>query len=179
MHTYIVLLRGINVSGKNLVKMDALKQALLTHGFTKVSTYIQSGNIVVQTPLDKTAAQKQFEAVLLNQFQVNVPVFILLLSDLENAVANNPFPATAEPNKVFFTFLDTVPNTTLVEKLQTIDFGNEVFHVQNKILYFYVPNGMGKSKMNNNFFEKKLNVTATGRNLNTILKLIALTTAID
>lgn len=174
MKKFVVFLRGINVSGKNLIKMDALKSTLLLHGFKNVKTYIQSGNILVETNLKNTAVQQQFEEILLNEFQLNVPVFVLSISDLEKALQNNPFPENTEPNKVFITFLNEKPANDLVEKLASIDFGDEVFTISDKVLYFHVPNGMGASKMNNNFFENKLKVTATGRNINTINKMIAL-----
>ncbi|HLW61794.1 MAG TPA: DUF1697 domain-containing protein [Flavobacterium sp.] len=175
METYIVFLRGVNVSGKNLIKMADLKQYLSSGGFEKAATYIQSGNIVVQSNLKKTEAEKNIRAIILKHFEFSIPVFVLTVDEVVQALKNNPFPKDAEPNKVFFTFLEAVPDATLINKLSEIDFGTEVFKIIDKLLYFYVPEGMGKSKMNNNFFEKKLKVTATGRNLNTVRKMLELT----
>lgn len=89
---------------------------------------------------------------------------------METALKNNPFTDNIEPNKLFFTFLNEDP----AADLEKIDFANDQFKVIDKVLYFYLPNGMSNSKLNNNFFEKKLNVISTGRNLNTIHKLIDL-----
>jgi len=174
MKTYIVLLRGVNVSGKNLIKMSKLKEILAGAGFSNVSTYIQSGNIILESVLDKTATGELVHQLIFKYFNCTVPVFCLAVSAIEDALKNNPFPNDAEPNKVFITFLNQQPQPDLIEKLTLIDFGTEQFKITDKLLYFYVPDGMGKSKMNNNFFENKLKVTATGRNLNTIYKLIDL-----
>jgi|SRR5690606_36569856 len=174
MKTYIVLLRGINVSGKNLIKMSELKEILLNAGLSNVSTYIQSGNIILESVLEKTAIEEIVHRLISEHFNCSVPVFCLAVSDMEQALENNPFTVDCEPNRVFVTFLKQTPQPDLIEKLNLIDFGNEQFKITDKLLYFYVPDGMGKSKMNNNFFENKLKVTATGRNLNTIYKLIDL-----
>lgn len=174
MKTYIVLLRGVNVSGKNLIKISELKETLSNAGFSNVSTYIQSGNIILKSALEKTAIEETVHKLILEHFNCSVHVFCLTVSDMEQALANNPFPIDSEPNKVFVTFLNQTPQPDLIEKLNLIAFGNEQFKITDKLLYFYVPDGMGKSKMNNNFFENKLKVTATGRNLNTIYKLIDL-----
>lgn len=174
MKTYIVFLRGVNVSGKNLIKMTDLKQYLSSGGFEKVTTYIQSGNIVVQSNLKKTEAEKKIREIILKHFELSISVFVLSADEVEQALKNNPFATDVEPNKVFFTFLNAVPDEVLVDKLSTIDFGKEKFKLIDKLLFFYVPEGMGKSKMNNNFFEKKLKVIATGRNLNTVKKMLEL-----
>src|SRR5690554_4980864 len=148
MKTYIIFLRGVNVSGKNLIKMAELKQYLTLNGFTNVSTYIQSGNIVVQSDLDKKGVEKHTGEIILKHFDLSVPVFVLSADEVAQALKNNPFTTDAEPNKVFFTFLNAVPDEILVNELSVIDFGTEVFKIMDKLLYFYVPEGMGKSKMN-------------------------------
>lgn len=175
MKTYIIFLRGVNVSGKNLIKMADLKEYLTLNGFANVSTYIQSGNIVVQSALDKTGIEKHIREIILKYFELSISVFVLSVDEVEQSLKNNPFVTDVEPNKVFFTFLNVVPDEVLVDKLSVIDFGREKFKIIDKVLYFYVPEGMGKSKMNNNFFEKKLKVIATGRNLNTMRKMLELT----
>lgn len=96
------------------------------------------------------------------------------LLEIETALQNNPFTQNIEPNKLFFTFLNEEPAKELLANLSAVDFGKDQFKVIDKVLYFYLPEGMSNSKLNNNFFEKKLKETATGRNLNTIHKLIDL-----
>jgi len=174
MNTYIVLLRGINVSGKNIIKMAELKQFLTDEGFGNVVTYIQSGNLVVESPLKRDEAGQKIKQLIMTHFGWDISVFVLTLKQMQQALQNNPFPDTAEPNRVFVTFLDKVPDAGIAAALAQTDFGPDVFEIINDILYFHLPGGMAQSKMTNNFFEKKLKVTATGRNLNTVRKMIEL-----
>jgi len=174
MKTYIVLLRGVNVSGKNIVKMAVLKAVLIDNGFKNVTTYIQSGNIILSSDLEKDVVATKVQQLIHDHFQLQIAVFCLDLQEMEFALKNNPFTDNIEPNKLFFTFLNEEPAVDLLADLEKIDFATDQFKVIDKVLYFYLPNGMSNSKLNNNFFEKKLKVTATGRNLNTIHKLIDL-----
>ncbi len=172
MKTYFVLLRGVNVSGKNIIKMAVLKDILAAAGFKNVTTYIQNGNIVLETDTGKEEITAKIQQLINEHFNLQISVFCLDLTEMETALESNPFVNDIEPNKLFFTFLNEKPNIELINDLEKIDFGNEQFRIIDKMLYFYVPAGMGASKLNNNFFEKKLKVTATGRNLNTINKLL-------
>lgn len=174
MKTYIVLLRGINVSGKNIIKMATLKDVLIENGFKNVTTYIQSGNIILSSDLEKDVIATKVQQLIYNHFQLQIAVFCLNLQEMETALQNNPFTDNIESNKLFFTFLNEEPAVDLLADLEKIDFATDQFKVIDKVLYFYLPNGMSNSKLNNNFFEKKLKVTATGRNLNTLHKLIDL-----
>src|SRR5690606_29339973 len=108
---------GVNVSGKNRIKMADLKQYLSSSGFEKAVTYIQSGNIVVQSDLEKNEAEKKIREIILKHFELSIPVFVLTIDEVVQALKNNPFPADAEPNKIFFTFLDAVPDAILINKL--------------------------------------------------------------
>lgn len=174
MKTHIVLLRGVNVSGKKIVKMAVLKAVLIDNGFKNVITYIQSGNIILSSDLEKDLVSTKVQQLIYDHFQLQIAVFCLDLQEMEFALKNNPFTDSIEPNKLFFTFLSEEPAAHLLADLEKIDFATDQFKIIDKVLYFYLPNGMSNSKLNNNFFEKKLKVTATGRNLNTIHKLIDL-----
>lgn len=174
MKTYIVLLRGVNVSGKNIVKMAVLKAVLIDNDFKNVTTYIQSGNIILSSDSEKDVVATKVQQLIHDHFQLQISVFCLNLQEMETALQNNPFTENIEPNKLFFTFLNEEPAADLLADLEKIDFANDQFKVIDKVLYFYLLNGMSNSKLNNNFFEQKLKVTATGRNLNTINKLIDL-----
>ena len=175
MKTYVVLLRGVNVSGKNIIKMAVLKTVLIDNGFKNITTYIQSGNIILSSDIGKDVVITKIQQLIYDHFQLQIAVFCLDLQEMEVALKNNPFTENIEPNKLFFTFLNKEPAADLLADLEKIDFATDQFKVIDKVLYFYLPKGMSNSKLNNNFFEKKLKVTATGRNLNTIHKLIDLT----
>lgn len=174
MNTYIVLLRGINVSGKNIIKMAVLKELLAYKGFGNVVTYIQSGNIVLESIMERDEVRQNIRTLISEHFGWDISVFVLTFQEVQEALYHNPFPETAEPNRVFVTFLDKEPDAGATDGLTAMDFGPDEFKIVAGVLYFHLPGGMAQSKMNNNFFEKKLRVTATGRNLNTVRKLIEL-----
>ncbi len=171
---YIILLRAVNVSGKNIIRMSELKQMLQLAGFGQVRTYIQSGNILLESDMEKETLGQKIHDLILDHFSLDIEVFVITADVLEKALAGNPFPPGAAPNSVFITFLSGQPAQAQVAMLGQMDFGKEQYVLKDNILYFHLPDGMATSKMSNSFFEQKLKVKSTGRNLNTIQKLLAL-----
>lgn len=174
MKSYIIFLRAVNVSGKNIIKMSALKSILEENGFQNVVTYIQSGNIYLKTDLEKNDLEILLQQIIKDQFHLDISCFVIQPAKLEQILKENPYCNGEEPNKVFITFLDTIPDSNLIADLKAIDYSPESFYIKKEILYYHLPTGMAKSKFNNNFFEKKLRLKATGRNVNTILKMYQL-----
>src|SRR5690606_14304418 len=107
---------------------------------------------------------------------LEISVFPLAEKELRKSLDDCPFSAELAPNHVFITYLDKEPESTVLELFKNIDLGLEEYLHNGKLFYFYLPSGMAKSKLNNNFIEKKLKVIATGRNLNTINKMLTLIT---
>lgn len=171
---HIIFLRGINVSGKNSIKMQDLRSLLTDAGFEEVMSYIQSGNIILSSPLPTKEVKSAIHQLIQEKLGLDLEVFVVTGEELHQVLLNNPFQAGHEPNRLFITFLSDQPSIDLINKLQEKDHGQEEFQLINNMLYFYLPQGMAKSKMNNNYFEKALKVKATGRNLNTVQKLISL-----
>ncbi len=165
MKTYVVLLRGINVGGKNILPMKPLKQQLEHAGFAKVRTYIQSGNII----LDAVAnPMSQIEDILQAQFALHPRVLVLTKKEFESAITNNPYPAF-EGKLVHFYFCESTPNLN-TKKLQLLADETEQTHLNKNVFYLYAPNGIARSKLVSKI-ETCLGVSATGRNLNTVNKL--------
>ena len=79
---YIVLLRGINISGKNKVDMKTLKEELLKNNLNNVITYLNNGNIILETDLNKEKLTNLFAKILETKFNINIPIFILNLKEL-------------------------------------------------------------------------------------------------
>ena len=173
---YIIFLRAVNVSGKNLIKMAELKEKLLKAGFRDVQTYIQSGNIVLQSDESSEKVSTQIKSLIHAEFGLDISVFVLSEADLRSSLENCPFSVDLAPNHVFITYLDKEPEHIALELFKNIDLSPEEYRHRGKIFYFYLPSGMANSKLNNNFIEKKLKVIATGRNLNTINKMLTLIT---
>jgi len=174
MQQYIVFLRAVNVSGKNIIKMQELKAALQEAGFEEVQSYIQSGNLVLKSGLKAPAVTRQIKALITTEFNLDVEVFVKSRAQVQQALEHCPYGAECPPSRVFITFLDRKPDAALLEALQAIDHKEEVFAVWEEVLYFYLPEGMAKSKMGNPYFETKLKLKGTGRNVNTVRKMLEL-----
>jgi len=171
METFIILLRAVNVAGKNNIKMAELKSHLEKANFHNVKTYIQSGNIILQSDLSASAIPLKVQEIINQQFGMSVHVFVLNTDSLQYILHNNPFQNGEEGNRVFITLLNKKPDSTDLDKLARIDIGDEKYVLNEEVFYFYVPRGMANSKLSNPFIEQKLKVVSTGRNLNTMLKL--------
>ena len=175
MQTYISILRGINVSGQKKIKMTDLKALYEKLGFTDVQTYIQSGNIVFKAKETEATKLEQliFDAIQ-KQYNFDVPNLILSHQEIKEALDKNPFK---DIEKMYFTFLAEMPQLENIEKLKTYNFEDEYYELIGKVIYSHFPNGAGRAKLNNNFFENKLKVMATSRNLNTTKKLLEMATS--
>jgi uncharacterized protein (DUF1697 family) len=176
MPTYISILRGINVGGSKKIRMSALETLFARLGFNDVTTYIQSGNVVFSTTL-KSPAQDIAEIIekgILDELHFEVPVIIRSVTEMEAIVEENPFIKEygIEEERLHVTFLSGTPGPLLATAIQTADFPPDRFTLSGKEVYLYCPAGYGRTKLNNTFFERKLKITATTRNWNTVRKLI-------
>lgn len=176
MNTFIALLRGINVSGQKKIKMADLRIQLSATGLQEVQTYIQSGNVVFghETALP-TELEEMIRQNIRDHYRFEVSVLVKTCEELESVIRNNPWSDDPDKDekKGYFTLLDAVPAPELVENLRQMDHGQEEWVLVGKDIYFFPPpQGYGRAKMSNNYFEQKLKVTATTRNWNTLNKLI-------
>ena len=169
MKTYIILLRGINVSGKNKILMQDLRNVLTSLGFQNVQTYIQSGNIILDSEEKKEYITTRIKEAIFTEFGFTVPLLIRTVKEWEKALANNPYIANDE-KKVAFMFLDKKPK----EKNISVNAPNDEYEIINDVVHIHCTKGFGHSKLTINIFEKKLNVTATTRNFRTTKKLLEL-----
>ncbi|WP_066221714.1 DUF1697 domain-containing protein [Formosa haliotis] len=174
MKTYIALLRGINVSGQKKVPMAMLRELMTGLGFKHVKTYIQSGNVVFQSIETNTVELEQMiSKSIVKTFQFEVPVLVKSENEIRTIFEANPFSET-EKESSYFTLLKSEPAAQLKAMVSNEVYANEVFVVTDACVYFYSTQSYGKAKCNNNFFERKLNVSATTRNFKTMQKLLSL-----
>lgn len=177
MNSYIILLRGINVSGKNIIKMIDLKELLENNHFKDVKTYIQSGNIIIKTN-DQTSNQIKIKihSLIKEKFNLNVPVFVFKKEKLESTYLNNPYlkENNRDDSKFLIALLERPLNEVDNDILLKVNSNNDAFKIGEKCIYLYCPEGYGKTKLTNNLIENKLKTIATTRNLKTIYKLIEL-----
>jgi uncharacterized protein (DUF1697 family) len=172
--TYIALLRGINVGGHKVIKMDQLRTAFEGLEFENVATYVQSGNVVFKSPR-KTPADlsKKIEEMLLRRFNMSVPVIVRTAEEVDDVIRNNPFlnERGIDVGRLHVTFLSLTPQKTAMKGLDAIAAGPDRFHCRGREIYLHCPNGFGGTKLSINAFEKVLAVGATTRNWNTVNKL--------
>ncbi|HEY1788413.1 MAG TPA: DUF1697 domain-containing protein [Verrucomicrobiae bacterium] len=178
MTTYVAILRGINVSGHKIIKMERLRTAFEALGFDCVSTYVQSGNVIFQSDEPPTGLAGKIEKKVLNDFGFEVPVLTKSANELKDIVKRNPFvkDPSIDPTKLHVTFLSDDPPRKALELLQPLAAGAERVRLVRRSVYLYCPNGYGNTKLTNTAIEKKLSCRATTRNWNTTNKLLELAT---
>lgn len=180
MFTYLALLRGINVSGKKIIKMEYLRKLMGDAGYNNVKTYIQSGNIVFEsTEKSKDKVAKTIEALIEKNYGFDVTVFVTDKKSVEQAIDNNPFIEDREEEpagfkKLYVTFLSEVPSEENMQKLRQAPIGNDLIALVGDILYFNMESKASDSKLSNTLIESKLKLRATTRNWNTALKLLSM-----
>jgi len=177
MTTHLALLRGINVSGHNMIKMEALKTTLEAIGFQNVATYIQSGNIFVDTEEENAAAVGfKIKQEIFKVFGHEVPVVVIGKSDLEACLKNNIFlkDAAVDTKKLYVAFISTTLRSDSINDLRISQFKPDEASIDANRIYIKYAVGAGKTRFDQKYIEKKLNVTATIRNWNTVMQLLQL-----
>jgi uncharacterized protein (DUF1697 family) len=172
---HLCLLRGINVSGHNMIKMDALKTTLEVIGFQNVKTYIQSGNVFV-TSEEESAAKIGFiiKQEIFKAFGHEVPVVVIGKEDLEACFKNNPFLKEKEIDlkKIYVAFVSTTLRSDSINDLKISQFKPDEASIDANRIYIKYAVGAGKTRFDQKYIEKKLNLTATIRNWNTVTQLL-------
>lgn len=169
----MALIRGINVSGQKKIKMADLREYLKELGYSNTRTYIQSGNVVFETtPKEPKELESEIEALIEKKYDFHAPVIIRDVRELEEVLHNCPFSAKEDLSKISYSFLKKSPSPEALARLDNVDFSPEKFRILEKTIYLFLPNGAGRAKLTNNFFESKLKITATSRNRKTLCKLI-------
>ena len=165
MGKFITILRGINVSGQKLIKMADLKKELEVIGFTDIKTYIQSGNSVFES--DKPP--ERIDLLIEENYGFRPEILMLSEKEFLQLVSGNPY-SSAIGKQIHFFFCKNTPHAN-VEKLDELKSETEQYLINGKVLYLFASDGIGRSKLAANI-EKCLGVPVTGRNLNTVNKLI-------
>ena len=178
MTDYLALLRGINVGGRNRVPMNELKAAMEASDFRNVATYLQSGNVLFESPRDdRRALAEQLQTLIKEHFDTTTPVVLRTLDELERTVSRNPFlDDEDDPKLLHVLFLDGAPDEEDIEKLDPERSPGDRFAVDGHDVFVHYPHGSGRSKLTLDYVERVLGVTATGRNWNTVTRLHALMT---
>jgi uncharacterized protein (DUF1697 family) len=175
MKTWIALLRGINVGGRNILPMGKLRDLIESSGCKDVRTYIQSGNVVFRSSINRkaTLSNRLLDAIE-GEFAFRPGLLLLDSVEFLDAKAGNPFPnAVAEPKTLHFFFLEAEPAAPELESIAKLAIERETYHLSGCVFYMHAPGGIGKSKLAAGV-ERKLAVVATARNYATVEKIAEL-----
>jgi uncharacterized protein (DUF1697 family) len=174
-NTYVALLRAVNVGGRR-VNMKALRALCEDLGHTDVTTYVQSGNVVLKSDDDSAAdVGRELEHAIARDIGLDVTVLIRTSEELAAVLKGNPFVELgADPSKVHVTFLADRPDDDALADVDPSPFAPDEFRVLGREIYLHVPAGYGRSNLSNAFWEKRLRLRATTRNWNTVTKLVEL-----
>ena len=178
MDTYIVLLRGINVGGNNMIRMADLARLMEANACADVRTYIQSGNAVFRSAAsDPERLARKIAGAIARLRGFEPRVLVLTAAEVERAAAANPFPEGArEPKTVHLFFLAAKPTRPDLKAIEEIRAKSERVALKGRVFYMHTPDGLGKSKLATRA-ERLLGVEATARNWNTVMALLEMARA--
>lgn len=170
---YVALLRGINVGGKNKIKMETLRDGFAALGFQNVKTYINSGNVVFETveTADRALAAK-IEAAIEKEFALKIKVMTRTINEIADIIKNNPFAGQFENDKdLHVFFLDEEMPQEKREMLLEHNNENEMFAVRGREIFCLLRVSVLDSLIGKDYIGKKLKVSATARNWRTVTTL--------
>jgi uncharacterized protein (DUF1697 family) len=172
---YIAMLRGVNVGG-NTLKMEALRKACADIGLRDVKTYVQSGNIVFNSPSGAPKLKQALKALVDAQTRLPVTVVIRSAAEMATIVTGNPFPGQngVDVAKLHVTFLDKVPVKPARDRLDALAGSRDQYRLAGREIYLHCPLNYGETKLSNSAIEKALGVGATTRNWKTVTTLLAM-----
>jgi uncharacterized protein (DUF1697 family) len=176
--TYVGLLRGINVGGKNMIPMTDLVSMFAEAGCMDVRTYIQSGNVIFRAaPEECSRLPGRITAAIAKRFGYSVPLVLRTTEELASVISNNPFLRVgAAEDELHVVFLADLPAAGCVAALDPNRSPPDAFVVSGREVYLRLPNGAARTRLTNAYFDSKLATTSTGRNWRTVIKLLGLAT---
>jgi uncharacterized protein (DUF1697 family) len=174
--TYLALLRGINVGGKNKLLMRDLCEMFSSVGCEDVRTFIQSGNVIFRaSPALSAGIPGLIAAQIAKTFGYRTPVVLRTSEQLGDVIRNNPLLESGVAEETLHVlFLADLPSPDLVGKLDPHRSTPDAFIVRGREVYLRLPNGVARSKLTNDYFDSKLATTSTARNWRTVTKLFEL-----
>ena len=179
MKTYIALLRGINVGGHKKIPMAELRELLSNAGFENVQTYIQSGNVILESPDDNAQnIEEIIQKVIIDHFGFEISILVRTRQELQTIIDNCPL-SEEKVKDSYFMILHVAPNKELVKIASDKVYEGEEYLIINDCIYFYSAKNYGQVKFNMNFFERKLKTASTSRNYRTMVKLLSLSSELN
>jgi len=175
MASYVAMLRGINVGGRATVAMADLRTLFTDLGYGDVRTYIQSGNVVFRTPGRAAVLSTAIEERLEGSLGLPLKVVLRTNAQLVKALDRNPLAGGGRDSaKLHISFLAGAPTSARARAIDPGAYLPDEFRIVGREVYVHCPDGYGRTKLNNGFFERALDVVATTRNLQTVAELTRL-----
>jgi uncharacterized protein (DUF1697 family) len=171
--TFIALLRGINVSGRNKIPMDELRSLCADLGWAEVQSYIQSGNVVFRAAAAPAKLEADLQRAIETQFSLSIQVIVRRATDWPAYVSGNPYPdaCQSEPNHVMLALSKAPPKDDAVEKLRERAAREERIVQVGDALWIHYGGGMAKTKLSPALLDRLVGSPVTARNWRTVLKL--------
>jgi len=175
---YLILFRG--VGGKTKLPVQALRKKLTAAGFENVATYINSGNAIVRSPLNRKQVIATIAELCRKHFGFDKAIFAPTLAEWDELIAHNPFANAAAnaPTTVHAALLENAPHLENVERVRACAVKGEEIEIVGSVAYLHTPHGFGTSKLAAKF-DAWIGVTNTARNWNTVRKLTELGHALE
>lgn len=175
LHTYVALLRAINVGGKNIIKMDALRDEFEKMGFLSIKTYIQSGNVIFQSDMtNKTKIEQKIEKALAARFSYDAKVLIRSKLEMKNTIAHFPqiFENSDWKHNVIF-LCSTIDSKATLQRFETKKDIEQIFYHDGVLYWSAQLDQIAKSTMLKLSTRPEYKET-TIRNINTTKKIFEL-----
>jgi uncharacterized protein (DUF1697 family) len=175
MHVVISMLRGVNVGAHNRIKMEALRDVYQSLGLKDCQTFIQSGNVVFcSEEKDLAKLRNRIEVAIEKKFGFRPDVILRTAKEMRSAVAGSPFTGreNIDPSKLLVTFLAEKPDAQAKREFMKIKSDSEEMYLNARELYIYFAEGLARPKIAWMSVLKMLGTTGTGRNWNSVLKLL-------
>jgi uncharacterized protein (DUF1697 family) len=173
---YAALLRGVNLVKHNRIAMADLREILTGLGYLDVATHLQRGNAVFGSENPAGRLERDIGAALARHAGLSCTVMVRSGAELAAVVSANPLGREPDnPSRFFVSFLADVPARGMAADFAQLDLAPERAWVIGREAYYWCPEGLRQSKLTGAFLERRLGVTGTARNWNTVTRLAELT----
>ena len=172
MGVYVAFLRGVNLGPTNKVSMPELRAMAEDLGYSDVTTYINSGNLIFVSAKKAADLEREIASGLQKRFGTSIDVAVRTPAQLRKILADNPYP-DGSPSQVTVAFLTKAAPAAAKEKVAAMATEAEPFTFAGSEVYVHYSNGIGKSKLAERF-SSVIGVSSTVRNINTVTKILAL-----
>jgi uncharacterized protein (DUF1697 family) len=180
MTVHLALLRGINVTGRNMITMPELRTVCASIGWTDVQSYIQSGNLLFRAAEKRQALESALEHAIETRFGLTIPVIVRTASEWPDYLERNPFPAESEkePNRVMLALSKKPPRRDAVDGLRERANDGERIAESRDAIWIHYAAGSGRSRLSPALLDRLIGSPVTSRNWNTVRKLGALSASL-